>query len=1440
MTVEQIINEILIEWAYRVNNGTPSPKNSEHISVLSEVLSEMGLSAIKDELLENLIGEETKYKNPVLNKIIKYKSDSGEDKEGIVGNLLRLKKGTPGRDAAEKTLPPEGTPERDSMNKELGSQRGDTTQTPKAGDGEKEQPKADADTQAAQAKMFTSDPVAKAAIEKEKDTMDKVAKADAEADSQNTFVNKIKNKLKNWGNEEKKFFQNGEHKPGSETRRTLAQAVKDKARGAVKAIKQGVAHEVHEFKEAGKGVNKFFRGEPLNEHEQKALKSVGIKIATTAVFGAAMGGLSHGAAYFAKHVAVEFIPHVVGETLLKGVGRAAIFADADGEAEMEANMIKFAEMIADGMENMEMRPEDLEKIVDGWNAHKAGIVYESVDLEEADGKQFVNPLLNKTIKYKNAKGEDAEGLIGNLLRLPKEHPGRQAAERQLPPEGSAERDQLNKDLGSEKDGKEQPTNTQAGQQPQQPQQTQNMFSNDPAMKAMLDKEKEVMAKLAKAGEPAPKQSQQSGEDWSQGKDGWEILDDERSKVDNIRDYSDEEYQNETGEYFDNDVTKNVAPNAFTDEADMIQKMKVAKPVFLSAEEMQNMSNTDVGDILAASEEGGKEAMLKLGKERAQEYGKDWDRLEKGIASNSEVPAPIALRDKNGDLHLVAGNTRLMSFTASGKKLPVKVIDYDGEFNYEGGSQKPTNTQFQPIDAADVQSEIPQADTDAFSGQSTIDTISSEQKKQISMKIDDLARMADEAKAKGLNAPNYNLCQVTVPGTNLYCDNNLGIPREEMPQFKGKPQAGSKAESMPKDASGEVDTEPVFREMLAKKGIKIVDTEIPSDALKATQSELVGAKVAGMTKALEKDPNHPKITAPIYVSRDGYVIDGHHRWAAMTSKAIKDGTPTNMKVRVIDMDAKDIIPMANKFAEEIGVAAKKADANSETPSLPNDLQPKVTDDKKGETAQTASGKRLYSLGGGYYSDTPNGDAKYVRTESVLERALVHEDVDSLFLLFEDTLTGFNAKGEEITVKVLPQKAVKTATAQAKKTAGSKKGEITKKYPPKTIKGEMQKLDSMDSLIASADKDTKTRVNILKKNWLKYLNADTKEEKIEALKELAEYKLIEGHAGGKKIYLSANTTLPYKHLTGSAGTSITEEMNQLIIEAGIDVPLRGGAKDRALADMSGKHNEAGVVSYLFPSDENKKAYADTQKSFKQLGGDEAKFDKINKKAADSIKEKLPKGAKITGAQQVGGIGKTELMKLGIDPKVDPTDLIIYYEMPNGKTGIMKVSAKTYSDPKNITMKNSGVNNAGITYLGELGKELDSKVSEMRKKFAWDDSMPEEKKAEQKKNLKQSYLSEFSKIMVELSKTEQGQKQLTKMWKDVHGCGRDVYTQIINKNTGEVEVKSPDYYCNPKPPYEIKYDGVKLVINMGGQDDTFIQIDMKTEDKGSPKLLFRHRTK
>lgn len=396
-------------------------------------------------------------------------------------------------------------------------------------------------------------------------------------------------------------------------------------------------------------------------------------------------------------------------------------------------------------------------------------------VKEAEGS-FSNPILNKKIKYKNTKGEDAEGIVGNLLRLPAEHPGRKAAEALLPADGSPERDSVNQDLGGQgkSAGAEKPKDDKGGEEPagggeeEKAKAAQAMFDPkaDPAMAARMDTEKDVQAKLAKDA-----------------------------------------------------------------EAD-------------------------------------KEA------EKEQEPKKD--------------------------------------------------------------------DEFNPIDSKDVANEMPQADPETFAGGSDIpDGVTPEELDKFNTDISKVAQQIADAKAKGEPAPNINLCDVTVPGTNLYCDDNLGIPRDEMPQFKGTAQPGSRAAGMEADESGEVDTEPVFKEMLKEKGIKTLQTQIPADKLKATQKDLVGAKVIGMMGALEKDPNHPKITAPIYVSRDGHVIDGHHRWAAIVAyNAAHPDKQIPMKTTVLDMDIKDAIPMANKFAEDMGIAAKKADANKEAPSTPTSV-PKIT-------------------------------------------------------------------------------------------------------------------------------------------------------------------------------------------------------------------------------------------------------------------------------------------------------------------------------------------------------------------------------------------------------------------------------------------------------------------------------------------------------------------
>ena len=220
---------------------------------------------------------------------------------------------------------------------------------------------------------------------------------------------------------------------------------------------------------------------------------------------------------------------------------------------------------------------------------------------------------------------------------------------------------------------------------------------------------------------------------------------------------------------------------------------------------------------------------------------------------------------------------------------------------------------------------------------TLDQVSPMERMEISTNIDKLVSMTDKAKAAGEKPEFFNLCDVSVPGTNLYCDGNLGIDRNDMPQFKGDARPGSPASKLPKNKNDEVDGEAFFKELLVKDGIKVDGPhDVPPDRLKATQMNMVGDKVAGMYKGLEENPQNPDLTAPIYVSNDGYVLDGHHRWAAIVAYNAKHpDKPIPMKVNIIAEPIKPLVKRANEYADYIGIEKKAAVAGqrSGTPQPP---------------------------------------------------------------------------------------------------------------------------------------------------------------------------------------------------------------------------------------------------------------------------------------------------------------------------------------------------------------------------------------------------------------------------------------------------------------------------------------------------------------------------
>ena len=194
-------------------------------------------------------------------------------------------------------------------------------------------------------------------------------------------------------------------------------------------------------------------------------------------------------------------------------------------------------------------------------------------------------------------------------------------------------------------------------------------------------------------------------------------------------------------------------------------------------------------------------------------------------------------------------------------------------------------------------------------------------RKVNTLLDELHDLAQEAKDAGKDFK-INLCNVSVAGTNLFCGSSLAdengkpLPRSVMPQLSGKPREGSQAAKDAKD--GEADAGPAFLKFLKENGVKVTEENRPAANFKASQAELVGPKVAAIMAKGKWD------AGVIYVSSDGYVIDGHHRWAAAVGADAKDGLgDLKVKVTVIDMPITEVLKVSNAFTDEYGILPKSA-------------------------------------------------------------------------------------------------------------------------------------------------------------------------------------------------------------------------------------------------------------------------------------------------------------------------------------------------------------------------------------------------------------------------------------------------------------------------------------------------------------------------------------
>ena len=1206
MNLSELINEIVADWAYRVNDGMPNPKNPMHVKELEIVLNEMGLGHVKSEILKSLNEAEAGgFTNPALNKKVRYKNANGEDKEGIVGNLLRQPEDSPGRKAAEATLPPEGSPERETMNQELGAEKDGKAKPPedakgKEGeDGKEGGADAEAEKKKKAAAMFDpkADPAMAARLDREKEANDKLAqkdKADSEAEKAPTpgspedFKNKADKVAKDKEEAKKKGYDDSLHAMSdnqldtaiTDAEKKMNDAQKsgdDKA--ADKANTEYAQHKVEkEMRNASKGGDKEIAdaaAENFLARKKEYEEKYGEPYKADIPYPNSDGGERTSAKWGDEEPKgpeagpneeppanepskPDTTPPVDAEEPKDGEEPPAPAALDDKPEETKIDkttaaayaVLDKAEQDLDDIELLKKLRDDFPSLFNNmgvdWDKPDPELVAQvnsTKDIrkklkqnaakektKEQTTKAASNLKKRKTTKDENGNQEDldVDTTPNGSLIIGVEHGGELESTKQT----IEQIQKLPKDtkvmfvgeggMSKDKDG-----NIQfGGEQAEIRDGVKGHFDNAEESSwdenANIEDDKSQVYKEIEKELGSPSKSRAAiwtnmvgqgdnlkpedylddeGKQWiiDQAKKGgssqfdgevdWNNLTDAQKKDLYELNYNDE------GKMGDNEIMKGQqAYNGFR-QKELDRKIKEAEdagytviapvgnshvdmrrqrmksqqkpeqqPTDTKPEDKPEQQPTDAkaADTTTATEpakavdakpeEPNKAADAKPEEPAKEEPTKD-DEKPKATKDDikKEKPGKEAKTDNGGSLYSVGGgyysdkpngpakyvrteSVVEMAFENSlnedvfalfeksitgtlqnGEKITVQELPpravkkatqrakaaaasskeepaQPTSTSTEKPAEQPKGDSFNPISADDVKTQMPKANTDTFGSKPDIpDEIDPKDLQKFNTDIENVGKQISDAKERGEKAPNINLCDLTVAGTNLYCDDNLGIPRAEMPQFKGKPQPGTPAADMPLDKNGEVDTEPLFKKMLEEKGIKVVQTEVAADKLKATQSELVADKVIGMMNTLENDPTNASLTAPIYVSRDGYVIDGHHRWAAITAYNAKH--PDNqipMKVQAIDMDVKEAIPMCNKFAEEQGVAAKKADANNENPTtrdaVPTDEQANEQIAKEKEGLSHQENQAYEYLDGMSDEDKAEAIDKALNDRTIIQKAM----------------------------------------------------------------------------------------------------------------------------------------------------------------------------------------------------------------------------------------------------------------------------------------------------------------------------------------------------------------------------------------------------------------------------------------------------------------------
>ena len=211
--------------------------------------------------------------------------------------------------------------------------------------------------------------------------------------------------------------------------------------------------------------------------------------------------------------------------------------------------------------------------------------------------------------------------------------------------------------------------------------------------------------------------------------------------------------------------------------------------------------------------------------------------------------------------------------------------------------------------------------------------------------------------------------------------------------------------------------------MAKSKVKVTKGLVSVAALKPSQKELIPKKVKGVAAKYSKASD----MKPIIVSKDNYIVDGHHRWAAATYKFGKD---VRVPIFTIHLKKDDAIVLykaiSNSLNEAMSIAARKKMARKSKSKLKRGLKKRIKKMKKKRSNQDLQKAALRK-------------AKTILMQKMMKKAPADMTMQDR-MKFSAKLAKKPGKIQKIAKKILPKlKQAETIRVQKMKDRNTQKNE-----------------------------------------------------------------------------------------------------------------------------------------------------------------------------------------------------------------------------------------------------------------------------------------------------------------------------------------------------------------------------------------------------------------